>query len=90
MDFKLQLKYCLYLGNNYILGVEGQNLELPDPKNGKCTICGKQFSNYHNARRHMREQHETRLECKFCGVTKSRKSYLMQHIAKFHSSSEFE
>ena len=68
---------------------EVDNLELPEPKDGKCVICNKQFSSASVAGRHMREQHGPKLQCKFCGIVISRKGNLLKHIAKLHNISNF-
>ena len=92
------MKKLTFLGYNFMLGVDGQNLghiELPDPKDGKCQICGKQFTHIPNARRHMRERHggldqKSKLECQICGATFGRKGNLLRHITKSHNVSQIE
>ena len=92
------MKKLTFLGYNFMLGVDGQNLgqiELPDPKDGKCQICGKQFTHIPNARRHMREKHgsqdqKSKLECQICGATFGRKGNLLRHVTNSHNVSQIE
>ena len=80
----------LCLGYNFMFGDEGQNLrqiELPDPKDGKCVLCGKQFSNMQNARRHVREMHggeKRSFDCQLCGMVFTRQRNFKEHMTRFH------
>ena len=73
-----------------MFGDEGQNLrqiELPDPKDGKCVLCGKQFSNMQNARRHVREMHggeKRSFDCHLCGMVFTRQRNFKEHMTRFH------
>ena len=58
-------------------------------KEGKCTICGKVFSNNQNARRHVREMHfekpsDIGYKCHLCGSTYGRNRAFREHMAKTH------
>lgn len=73
-----------------MFGDEGQNqrqIELPDPKDGKCVLCGKQFSNMQNARRHVREMHggeKRSFDCHLCGMVFTRQRNFKEHMTRFH------
>jgi len=77
-------------GYNFMFGDEGQNLrqiELPDPKDGRCVLCGKQFSNMQNARRHVREMHggeKRSFDCQLCGMVFTRQRNFKEHMTRFH------
>ena len=53
----------------------------------RCQICGKQFSNRQNARRHVREIHEGgKIVCHICQMVFNRREHLNRHISRKHQS----
>ena len=53
----------------------------------RCQICGKQFSNRQNARRHVKEQHEGgKFVCHVCQMVFNRREHLNRHISRKHQS----
>jgi len=53
----------------------------------RCQICGKQFSNRQNARRHVREIHEGgKIVCHVCQMVFNRREHLNRHISRKHQS----
>ena len=56
----------------------------------KCLICGKQFSNSQNARRHVRRKHERqgsqnqKTKCQICGEEYETHNLYKEHMILYH------
>ena len=56
----------------------------------KCLICGKQFSNSQNARRHVRKIHEgqgsqnRKIKCQICGAEYETYQFFKDHMTLYH------
>ena len=78
-------KIILCLGyNRFVMGVTCD-------ETGKCLLCGKQFSNVPNARRHVKEIHggqrrsqAQKFECQLCGLEFNRRKIFLEHMTRYH------
>jgi len=66
---------------SYVLNLEDGR------KGGRCSVCGKEFSDRSSARKHVENIHfpgSFIYSCKFCGETFTKKNMMYMHISKFH------
>jgi len=66
---------------SYVLNLEDGR------KGGRCSICGKEFSDRSSARKHVENIHfpgSFIYSCKFCGENFTKKNMMYMHISKFH------
>ena len=90
-DFEKTVLYILLIlgagdsesGNfgSYVLNLEDGR------KGGRCSVCGKEFSDRSSARKHVENIHfpgSFNYSCKFCGETFTKKNMMYMHISKFH------